>query len=114
MNPESLEPFVDADQAAKFLFLTRRHVLELARAGKLPGHPIGDGARRVWRFRLSELAAAVSARISSELAGAEKAVSFGIGQSRSCGELRSPRGPFSTGTVTRHRGKGYAVQAERG
>jgi len=62
MNPESLERFVDADRAAKFLFLTRRHVLELARAGKLPGHPISDGARRVWRFRLSELAAAVSAR----------------------------------------------------
>jgi Helix-turn-helix domain len=62
MNAESLEGFVDAEQAARFLFLTRRHVLELARAGKLPGHPIGDGARRVWRFRLSELAAAVSTR----------------------------------------------------
>jgi hypothetical protein len=36
MNPESLEGFVDAEQAARFLFLTRRHVLELARAGKLP------------------------------------------------------------------------------
>ena len=61
MNPDSLEPFVDADQAAKFLVLTKRHVLELARAGRLPGHPIGGGARRVWRFRLSELAASVSA-----------------------------------------------------
>ena len=60
MNPETLEGFVDADEAGKFLSLNRRRVLELARAGKLPGHPIGDGARRVWRFRLSELAAAVS------------------------------------------------------
>lgn len=67
MNQDPLEPFVDADQAAKFLFLTRRHVLELARAGKLPGYPIGGGARRVWRFRLSELAAAVSVRDNSEL-----------------------------------------------
>ena len=60
MNPETLEAFVDADEAAKFLSLNRRRILELARAGKLPGHPIGDGARRVWRFRLSELAAAVA------------------------------------------------------
>jgi hypothetical protein len=61
MNPETLEAFVDADEAAKFLSLNRRRILELARAGKLPGHPIGDGARRVWRFRLSELAATVAA-----------------------------------------------------
>jgi len=59
MNPEALERFVDADEAARFLSLTRRRVLNLARSGRLPGHPIGDGARRVWRFRLSELGAAV-------------------------------------------------------
>jgi hypothetical protein len=58
MDPETLEPFVDADEAGKFLSLNRRRILELARAHKLPGHPIGDRARRVWRFRLSELAAA--------------------------------------------------------
>ena len=60
MTPESLEGFVDADEAGKFLSLNRRRILELARAGKLPGHPIGVGTRRVWRFRLSELAAAIS------------------------------------------------------
>ncbi len=59
MNLETLEAFVDADEAAKFLSLTRRRVLDLARAGKLPAHPIGDGVRRIWRFRLSELAAAI-------------------------------------------------------
>jgi hypothetical protein len=59
MTPQALEGFVDADEAGKFLSLTRRRILELARAGKLPGHPIGHGARRVWRFRLSELAASV-------------------------------------------------------
>jgi hypothetical protein len=63
MNSEALEPFVDADGAAKFLALNRRRILELARAGKLPGHPIGDGVRRVWRFRLSELAAAVITKV---------------------------------------------------
>jgi hypothetical protein len=60
MDPQTLEGFVDADEAGKFLSLNPRRILELARARKLPGHPIGDGARRVWRFRLSELAAAVS------------------------------------------------------
>jgi Helix-turn-helix domain len=63
MHAEALEPFVDADEAARFLSLTRRRLLELARAGSLPGHPVGDGARRVWRFRLSELAAAVTRNV---------------------------------------------------
>ena len=85
MDPESLEAFVDADQAAKFLFLSRRHVLELARAGKLPGHPLGDGARRVWRFRLSELAASVSARGNSECAGLNRHV---VGDARALQERK--------------------------
>jgi hypothetical protein len=62
MTPKALEGFVDADEAGKFLSLTRRRILELARAGKLPAHPIGEGARRVWRFRLSEIAAAVASK----------------------------------------------------
>ena len=62
MNPEIPEHFVDADEAAKFLSLTRRRILDLARAKKLPGHPIGDGARRIWRFRLSEIAAAIAGK----------------------------------------------------
>ena len=65
MNLQDFERFVDADEAARFLSLTRRRVLELARAGKLPGHPIGDGPRRVWRFRLSDLAAAFVAKPSA-------------------------------------------------
>ena len=73
MDPETLEGFVDADEAGKFLSLNRRRILELARAGKLPGHPIGDGARRVWRFRLSELAAAVSSTEKSRLASPVRA-----------------------------------------
>jgi excisionase family DNA binding protein len=66
MTSEALERFVDADEAATFLAITRRRVLELTRAGKLPGHPIGEGTRRVWRFRLSELANALSGAGSSE------------------------------------------------
>ena len=73
MDPQTLEAFVDADEAGKFLSLNRRRILELARAGKLPGHPIGDGARRVWRFRLSEIADAVSSPEKSGFASRQKA-----------------------------------------
>jgi excisionase family DNA binding protein len=54
-----IEPFVDADTAADFLSVTRRRVLEMARAKEIPAHPIGCGNRKTWRFRLSELADAV-------------------------------------------------------
>jgi hypothetical protein len=54
------EPFVDGEVAGQFLTLPRRRVLELARQGKLPAYPLGTGPRKVWRFRLSEIANAVS------------------------------------------------------
>ena len=60
-NPES-EPFVDAEDAGEFLRLRPRRVLELARQGVIPAYPLGQGKRRVWRFRLSEIAEAVRAR----------------------------------------------------
>ncbi len=56
------EPFVDAVEAGKFLSLRPRRVLELARQGVIPAYPLGDGQRRVWRFRLSEIAESVRAR----------------------------------------------------
>jgi len=59
----NLEGFVDAEGAAEFLSLTRRRVLELTRAGRIPGHPLGAGKRRVWRFKLSELAHAISSKV---------------------------------------------------
>lgn len=67
MSTPPFEQFVDADEAGRFLALNRRRILELARTGKLPAHPIGDGARRVWRFRLSELATALASAGKSGL-----------------------------------------------
>jgi excisionase family DNA binding protein len=52
------EQFVDADVAAKFLGVSRTFLLQLARAGQIPAHPLPNGNRRVrhtWRFRISEL-----------------------------------------------------------
>ena len=56
-----LEPFVDAEVIGKFLGIEPRRVLELARAGQLPAHPIGRGKRRTWRFRVSEIAETMTA-----------------------------------------------------
>ena len=56
----SMEPFVTAAEAAIFLALTKRRVMELARSGEIPAHPVGCGLRKTWRFRLSELAEKIS------------------------------------------------------
>ena len=56
------EPFVDAREAGKFLRLRPRRVLEMARQAEIPAYPLGQGKRRVWRFRLSELASAICSR----------------------------------------------------
>lgn len=49
------EPFVDAAHAASFLAMPRKTVLALARRGTLPAYGVGEGPRKVWKFRLSEL-----------------------------------------------------------
>jgi len=51
------EPFVSADEAARFLCMKRRYLLEFARQGVVRAHPLGTGRKRkIWVFRLSELA----------------------------------------------------------
>jgi hypothetical protein len=57
MSPER---FVDAVTAAEFLSIKPRRILDMARAGAVPSHPLSSGRRREWRFRLSELEAALS------------------------------------------------------
>ena len=57
-----IEPVVDALQGAEFLGIRPRRLLQMARAGDIPAHPIGCGKRKTWRFRLSELAEAISAK----------------------------------------------------
>jgi hypothetical protein len=73
--PSQPERFVDPRTAAEFLSIRPRQLLELARANILPGHPIGRGKRRAWRFRLSELAASVTREVDSRSAvpGSQKA-----------------------------------------
>jgi hypothetical protein len=61
----TFEPFVDAERAALFLDMRRKTLLELARKGKLPGHPIGSGQRRMWKFRISELEQWMATEVNS-------------------------------------------------
>ncbi|MGP8260086.1 MAG: helix-turn-helix domain-containing protein [Acidobacteriaceae bacterium] len=42
-------------EAADFLGLDEKTVTRWARSGYLPGHPIGEGKRKYWRFLESEL-----------------------------------------------------------
>ena len=49
------EHYVGAQEAAQFLSVHRRTLLQMARDGIVPAHPIGDGQRHQWRFLISEL-----------------------------------------------------------
>jgi hypothetical protein len=54
------EPFVSAEEAARFLSINRRMLLSLARRGMAGSYALGTGDfRKVWVFRLSEIAAAI-------------------------------------------------------
>ncbi|MGA3035756.1 MAG: helix-turn-helix domain-containing protein [Terracidiphilus sp.] len=57
------EPFVSADEAAKFLGIKRRFLLSLARRGIAGAYALGTGGiRKIWVFRLSELADAIDSK----------------------------------------------------
>jgi len=61
--PRPPEPFVPAHEAAKFLGITRRFLLALARKGMEGAYPLGTGRqRKIWVFRLSELGNAIAGR----------------------------------------------------
>jgi excisionase family DNA binding protein len=63
---EDKEPFVTPEEAAKFLRISPVTIKKMAREGHLPAHPIGNGLRKRWRFRISELASHMSSRVNSE------------------------------------------------
>lgn len=55
------ERFVTADDIATHLKIARRQVLEMTRRGLLPAHALGVGEhRRVWRYKISEVEAAIA------------------------------------------------------
>jgi len=60
-----IERYVDSKAAADFLGLHPKTVERMARRGELPGHPVGAGERKRWRFLLSELDAEMRSRVVS-------------------------------------------------
>ncbi len=59
--PGAPEPFVSAEEAARFLSVDRRYLLALARNGVIGAYALGTGTqRKFWVFRLSELASAIT------------------------------------------------------
>jgi hypothetical protein len=54
----TIEYYVASEEAAEFLKVTTRRLNDMARAGKVPAHPVDpNAARKEWRFLLSELSA---------------------------------------------------------
>lgn len=49
------EPYVDVKRAASHLSLAVKTLNQWARLEKIPAYPWGDGVRKTWRFKLSEL-----------------------------------------------------------
>jgi len=71
---QTFERFVDAETAAAFLGITRRTLLQKARVGRIPGHPLDPAAKkREWRFKLSELDRLLSSEVNSRLQPPEPA-----------------------------------------
>jgi len=80
---ETVEHFVDATIAAAFLSITRRQLLMMARSGAIPAYPASLGSRRrQWRFRLSELAAAISKGVKKPVSESTSRVDNSSRQSR--------------------------------
>jgi excisionase family DNA binding protein len=46
---------MDPKEAAEYLHLEARTIKDWARKGYIPGHPLGEGKRRIWRFLDHEL-----------------------------------------------------------
>ena len=66
--PSKPEPFVCAEEAAHFLGVKRRFLLSLARRGIAGSYALGTGEiRKIWVFRLSELAAAVDPKTRTQV-----------------------------------------------
>ena len=55
LQPPPLEPFIEAHDGALIVRMSLRHLKKLAREGKIPAHPRGEGHRRRWLFLASEL-----------------------------------------------------------
>ena len=54
-NPTPSTRPMTTKQAAEFLGLDEKTITRWARLGYLPGHPLGEGKKKYWRFLEPEL-----------------------------------------------------------
>ncbi len=60
MSPTpSNSPWLNAREAAQYLRVAHRTVLEWAKTGKIPAHRLSGTLRCTWRFRADELDGAI-------------------------------------------------------
>ena len=59
------EPYIDPQEAARFLSISPKTLTRLAREGVVPAHAIADRTRRRWRFLKSELDTWMHGRLHS-------------------------------------------------
>lgn len=52
---DNFEPYVSVEKAARYLDLKPKTLLVKARNGQIPAYPWGDGVRKTWRFKISQL-----------------------------------------------------------
>jgi excisionase family DNA binding protein len=50
-----VSPWLTAKEAAQYLKVSPRTIVEWARSGKVIGHTLSGFERHVWRFRIDEL-----------------------------------------------------------
>jgi excisionase family DNA binding protein len=51
----NFEPYVSVERAAAYLDVAPKTLLEKARKGEIPAYPWGNGIRKIWRFKISQL-----------------------------------------------------------
>jgi excisionase family DNA binding protein len=56
---------MNAREAAQYLRVAHRTILEWAKAGRIPAHRLSGSARITWRFRADELDGAIMAAPSA-------------------------------------------------
>jgi excisionase family DNA binding protein len=57
-----------AEQAAAYLSVNDRTLTRWAREGYVPAIPLGEGKRRLWRFRVADLDAWLVKRLTGQVA----------------------------------------------
>ena len=62
---ENFEPYVSVEKAARYLDIKPKTLLEKARKGEIPAYPWGDGTRRTWRFKISQIDEWMKSRLHS-------------------------------------------------